>query len=356
MLTEIKEDQMTSKERMKFFSKGEEVDRIPCSPIMGVTSAPMFGITPKEYDYSAEIMANVEIEVYKKFKADGTGIGTGLRGIAEAMGTQIEYPKVGVSYVKEPLLKSYDDLGKLKIVDPHKDGRLPIILEAIQRIDKAVGHEVGVSTDIAGPISIAAAVRGAENLMKDIRKCPKKLHELLQLVTECNLRFIDAACSLGYGVGFSDPVASCSMISSKQFKEFAKPYLKQCIDRVVKWMGPGVFLHICGKSRDIWEDMIELGVSTFSIDNVESLEEAKKVVGDKVCLVGNVRPVETLRLGTTDEVYKESKECIEIGWNNPKGYILSTGCQVPIGTPEKNIKALVDSARMYGRGYRIPNK
>lgn len=356
MFREIKCDEMTSKERMKAFARGEEVDRIPCSPIMGETCAPLFGIWPREHNHSAELMAKVEIEVYKAFKADGAGIGTGLRGVAEAMGTELVYPEKSMSYVKEPLLKSYDELHRLKPANPHKDGRLPLILKALQMIDKEVGNEVGVSTDIAGPISVASAIRGAENLMKDIRKCPEKVHELLEIVTESNLLFIDAACELGYGVGFSDPVASCSMISSKQFREFAKPYLKKCIDRVAYWRGAGALLHICGKSKDIWEDMVELGISTLSIDNVEDLSEAKKLVGDRVCLVGNVRPVETVKMGSIEDIYKECSTCIEKGWDNPNGYILSTGCQIPIGTKKENIQALIDGARIYGSNYRIPRK
>lgn len=350
----IIKDEMTSIERMTAFGKGEETDRVPCSPIMGETCAPLFGIYPREHNHSAELMAKVEIGIYKKFKCDGAGIGTGLRGVAEAMGTELAYPEKRVSYVKEPLLKSYDDLSKLKTADPYKDGRLPLILDALQIIDKEIGHEVGVGTDIAGPMSVAAAIRGTENLMKDFRKNPEKVHELMQIITESNLRFIDAACALGFGVGFSDPVASCSMISSKQFRKFAKPYLKQCIDRVIKWRGSGPSLHICGKSKDIWDDMVDLGISTLSIDNIEELKDAVDMVGDKVCLAGNVKPVETVKMGTVEDIYEECRQCIEIGKSSPKGYILSTGCQIPLGTSRENIQAVVDAARIYGRGYKKP--
>ncbi|MEG0895875.1 MAG: uroporphyrinogen decarboxylase family protein, partial [Oscillospiraceae bacterium] len=232
--------EMNSLERMKAFSKGEELDRVPCSPIMGETLSPLFGIYPKAHNHSPELMAMVEIQTYKTFKCDGAGIGTGLRGMAEAMGTELVYPEKRVSYVKEPLIKQYDDLRKLKSIDPYKDGRLPFVLTALKMIKKEIGHEVDVSTDIAGPISVAAAIRGTENLMKDFRKNPLLVHQLLQKITDNNLKFIDAACEAGFGVGFSDPVASCSMISPSQFKDFAKPYLKQCIDRVVKWRGAGV--------------------------------------------------------------------------------------------------------------------
>ena len=353
-MKKIYQDEMTSKERSEALDRGEAVDRLPCSPIMGETMGPMFGIYPREHNHSAELMTQVEVGVYRRFKCDGAGIGTGLRGVAEAMGTELVYPEKRVSYVKEQLVKNEADLAKLRPADPHRDGRLPIILKALKMIDDEVGDEVGVGTDIAGPFTVASQIRGVEDLLRDTHKNPRMVHELLQVVTDSNLRFIDAACEMGYSVGFSDPVASTSMISTKIFKEFAKPYLQQCVDRVVKWRGSGVNLHICGKSKAIWNDMVDLGVSTLSIDNVESLQECRDLVGDRVCLVGNVPPVEALRMGSEKDVIEASRECIEIGWDNPGGYVLSTGCQIPIGTKAENVDAMMFAARKYGMNYRLP--
>ncbi len=345
----VKPDEMTPRERMEAFARGDEIDRVPCCPIMGETCAPIFGIYPAQHNHSSELMMKVEVEVFKMFRADGAGIGTGLRGVAEAMGTELVYPEKSISYVKNPVLKSYEDLGKIKPADPRKDGRLPIILDALDMIDKEIGHEVEVSTDIAGPFSVAAAVRGTENLLKDLRKNPKELHYLLDIITESNLRFIDEACKMGFGVGFSDPVSSQSMISIKQFEEFVKPYMKRCMDRIAKWRGSGGGLHICGKSKGIWESMVDCGISVLSIDNIEDIEEAKNAVGDRVVIMGNIKPVETVKYGSIQDIYQEARECIEKGNDSPEGFILSTGCQIPIGTPPENIKAVMDAARIVGR-------
>ncbi|HBA05426.1 MAG TPA: methylcobamide--CoM methyltransferase, partial [Clostridium sp.] len=32
-----------------------------------------------------------------------------------------------------------------------------------------------------------------------------------------------------------------------------------------------------------------------------------------------------------------------------KGYILSTGCQIPMHTPMKNIEAFMDAGKLYGK-------
>ncbi|WP_054697115.1 uroporphyrinogen decarboxylase family protein [Syntrophomonas palmitatica] len=335
---------MTPKERMTAFLSGQEIDRLPCCPSLGETCAPLFGMKTSTYYRSAECMAEIEIEVFNRFRPDGAGIGMGLRAMPEAMGAKVGYPDYGIAYIQEPLLKDYDDIKHLRRIDPWRDPCLSMILRANQMVQDAIGNQVAVSSGIVGPFTLAAAIRGFENLLRDIYKNPQAVHDILAVVTENNLRYIDSACSLGLGTGIGDPVASGSMISPEHFREFAKPYLKICIDRIRKWTGSGGRLHICGKTKNLWNDMVDCGASILSIDNIEDLEEAKQAVGDRVCLMGNVDPVKTIKEGTVADVHREVRECIRKAQNNPRGFIISSGCQIPIGTPGANIQAMMDAA------------
>ena len=42
-------------------------------------------------------------------------------------------------------------------------------------------------------------------------------------------------------------------------------------------------------------------------------------------------------------------ECIDKAIDSPKGYILSTGCQIPKGTPIENVEIFMEAGRKYGR-------
>lgn len=341
-------DKMTPKERMESFGKGEEVDRIPCMPQMGVTMAPAVGIPTHEYYNSAEKMAEAEIALFHKIMPDSAGVGTTLRGVAEALGSKIAYPKNGISYVEEPVIKNIKDVDNLSPADPYKDGKLPLCIKALKIVKKEIGNLVEVGSDIAGPFSAAAAVVGTETLLKAMIRYPEKVHTLLQIVTETNLRIIEAFAEIGVGLCMSDPVASTSLISVKQFREFAMPYEKMCVDKMKQLTGNGSTIHICGKSRDIWESLLETGITTFSIDNAEDMEEAKRIIGDRVCIVGNVKPVDTMKNGTVEDIMQEARLCIRKSFDSPKGFILSTGCQIPMGTSLENVQALMEAARVYG--------
>jgi uroporphyrinogen decarboxylase len=90
--------------------------------------------------------------------------------------------------------------------------------------------------------------------------------------------------------------------------------------------------------------MAQTGAAALSIDQTQ-IREARERIGSRVCLMGNVRPAETLLGGTPEAVRREAAQCIADGRGNPGGFILATGCEVPIETPPENIDALIAVAR-----------
>jgi uroporphyrinogen decarboxylase len=342
-------DRMTPKERMAAFAAGREIDRIPCSPMYGEHACRLIGVTVSEYSHSAELLAKAQIAAFRAYRPDSIGFGPGLFGIAEAMGTKLAFPEDGMPYVEEPVLQDWSGLDRLTPSDPYRDGRVPLYLRALESVREQIGNEVPLGSSVGGPFTAAANLRGTVNFLKDLHRRPELVHRLLQLVTESALRYIDAVCDLGLKPSISEPTASGTVIGAAQFREFAKPYLKMYADRIIERCGSGPMLHICGDTSRIWGDMVETGATTLSLDNVVDLAEAKSAVGDRACLTGNVHPVMTMMRGTRDQVLAEARECIRKAYDNPRGYILSSGCALPLDTPPENVIALMDAARIYGR-------
>ena len=345
----IKPDQMTPRERMEAFSEGKQIDRIPCSPFLGEACAPLFGRTIREHNYSTDAIIDVAVGSFEKFRPDSIGIGPGLQGIPEAMGSEFKFPENGTPYFSKPIIEDYSDIGKLSPIDPYKDGRISYFLEALKVTNERIGHEVFVGSSMGGPFTTASFLRGTENFLKDINRNPEMVHKLLELSTQSVINYIDAICDLGLSPGIADPIASSTMISTKTFREFAKPYLKKCMDRIIERRGSGSTLHICGRTKKIWADMVDIGIANLSLDNIEDIGELKEQYGDKICLIGNVDPVDIIMRGSIEEIYNAGKECIRKAYDSPKGFILSSGCDIPVGTHPDKIIALMDTARIYGR-------
>ncbi len=110
------------------------------------------------------------------------------------------------------------------------------------------------------------------------------------------------------------------------------PILRNATTEKKELTGSTGTLHICGRSKEIWDDMVQTGMSNLSLDNCESLLEAKMAVGDQVVISGNVPPVNVMHVGPKESIIQFTKACIRDAHDNPKGFILSTGCQIPLGT------------------------
>jgi len=77
------------------------------------------------------------------------------------------------------------------------------------------------------------------------------------------------------------------------------------------------------------------------------LEEAKKRVGDRVFIKGNIDPVNMLLFKTADKVKEDAKYRIEIG--KPEGgFILSTACSIAPHTKRENVQILARVAEEVG--------
>jgi uroporphyrinogen decarboxylase len=69
------------------------------------------------------------------------------------------------------------------------------------------------------------------------------------------------------------------------------------------------------------------------------------LVGDHVCLMGNVPPRDVLAGSSPEDVQKAAIECIRSNGES-KGLLLSAGGGVSPGTTSENIKALAQAVRV----------
>lgn len=111
-------------------------------------------------------------------------------------------------------------------------------------------------------------------------------------------------------------------------------------------------IHICGHTRDRWDQVIGSGVSGFWVDNMEDLAELKEAYGDRVAITGNVPPVDVLLNGTVDDVDASVRSCIAKTADSPCGFTLCPGCTTPVGTSREHLVAFMNAAATYGRGAR----
>lgn len=350
--------QMSPQERMKNYIQGKEVDCIPYGLLAPDDAlANIWGFTKSQADQSLSIRQEIIKRKKLKYGMEGIHCCIGLRGIGIATGSKAYYPQNATEYMIEYFAQDYDVLDKLEEINIYKNEYLSKKLEDTKYLMKMF-PDMNISSDIAGPLTTVIAMRPIEQVLRDMRKRPEKLKVLIQYGVDCSIKWVEIFHRETGAVDFSisDPVTTTDIIGEKDFLIFSKPYLQQMIERVTKITKIKPAVHICGHSKKIWTSLMEIGVDNYSLDNCESLEEAKKIMGKKVFLSGNVSPVDIMKNGSIDDVIQAVKKCIEEGSDNPSGFMLMTGCQIPMGTPEENIDAFCYAAQKYGRNAKWGRK
>ncbi|MCL4503014.1 MAG: uroporphyrinogen decarboxylase family protein [Deltaproteobacteria bacterium] len=340
-------EQMTPKERMLAALAGGEMDRLLVSPLILNWAARSLNLKVSEFNNNGRNMGEANIACFKKYRHDIVYLFTTTSTLAEAMGTKMSFPEDDAPQVSEPLIKSREDLKKLRPVDPEKDGRLPVYLEALKRCVDAIGDEVFLVPVIGAPFTTSAALRGTETFIKELYTDPEMVHSLMRATTDSVKILIDAFAKAGGVPVTVEPIATGSMIGEKHFREFVLPYLQEVYQQIRSHGLPGV-LHICGRTRRVINSMAESGADILSIDDIDLLE-AKQLVGDRVCLMGNISPADGMFKGNPEIISEMVREAVVKAGDNPKGYIVATGCEVPINTPHENMVAFLEAGRRYGR-------
>jgi uroporphyrinogen decarboxylase len=340
-------DKMTPMERAIAISNGNDIDRIQCNPNLSNGIARVVGLKISEFNHSSKALSDAVIATHKRFGGDGAKIFTDLFIISEAMGAKMKYPEDNTVDLLEPAINSVDQISTLTSVNPLKDGRLPIHIEAMKIVKDTIGYEVPCSAAIVGPFTNACFLIGVQEMTKLMIRNPEAVHKLCKISLESCISFVEESLKQGVGISICEPMASSTVISPIHFRRYCKPYMKELVN-FMKSKGVTPSIHICGKTDPIWQDIVDLGFSAFSIDNVASLLKCKETIGNQIKIMGNIDPSTVMYSGTPNEVKVATLKCIKDGYDTPKGYSVMSGCGLPVETPMENIDAMLDITRELG--------
>jgi len=228
--------------------------------------------------------------------------------------------------------------------DIRKDGLMPQVLEHYRyfwkHLDRRFIDRYGYLDGFAfamGPVETAALVVGYENFLMGLVDHPGAVHRLLGRTTELTVAWLRAQEKLNGALRriylFDHTPAR---VGPSHFEEFVFPYLSQ----VCREFSSAVKIyHICDREiAHVLPRLPDLGIDVlyFAAD----IGEVKREVGSRVCLMGNLSPIELFLQGSPEEVAMEARRCIEIAAEEEGGYLLApSGAFIP-GTPDENIRAV----------------
>jgi uroporphyrinogen-III decarboxylase len=139
---------------------------------------------------------------------------------------------------------------------------------------------------------------------------------------------------------------SASFLSPRLYSRFVAPTLKLAVERIVD-AGLTPLLHFDANWTPMLPLLRELPAKKciLAVDHETDLYKAKEILGDRMCLLGNVSP-QLLALGTVDQVVDECKHLIDVVGKGG-GFILSSGCEVPYNARPENVQALIETGKSH---------
>jgi len=223
----------------------------------------------------------------------------------------------------------------------------------IDLINQRAGASFSIHSEVTSPFDYYLRLFGIKKALVYLMEQPAKSKEILQ-------KYTDGITKIALGqtehnidaIKISSPYTGSGFISPEFYREFVLPYESQVI-QAIRSRHVHAYLHTCGAINDRLEIMVDSGASGIEcldpppLGNV-SLEEAKKRVGHKIFIKGNVDPVNTLLHGNVEEVRKDIADRLAIG-KSGGGFILSTACSIAPYTKPENIHMLVKTVVENGR-------
>src|SRR3970282_1156701 len=128
-------------------------------------------------------------------------------------------------------------------------------------------------------------------------------------------------------------------INEEHYKEFAHPYLTKICDAFPKdWVK---IYHNDAEIAACLDYLPDCGFNVLNWGKQTDIAEVRARVGKRMCLMGNVNPLEIGVRGTPGEVRDVTLEVLEK--SGGEGIILSVGGGTSPGMPRENIVAMLEA-------------
>ena len=318
---------MTHRERLEACIAGEVVDRPPVAlwrhfPVDDQTSSNLAEVTinfQRAYDFDL-----VKVSPSSSFCIRDWGAEDEWRGAPE-----------GTRDYTHRVIQHPDDWEQLTILDPGK-GYLSAQIESLGMIVGELGGDVPVIQTIFSPLAQAKNLVGKENLLIHLRRYPQALHTGLLTIAKSIQKFIEAAHQTGIsGIFYAVQHAQYSLFSEDEYDVFGRTYDMLALEPAQDFEFNMLHLHGNQVMFDRFLDYPMAIINWHDRETPPSLGEAQAKFSGALC--GGLRRLETMVLGTPEQVTAEAQDAINA--TNGKQLILGTGCVMQTIVPRGNILA-----------------
>lgn len=241
-----------------------------------------------------ELACEVTIQPLERYPLDAAILFSDILTIPDAMGLQLRFAE-GEGPIFDKPVRTAADVNALPVPDP--EDSLKYVMDAVRTIRRELDGRVPLIGFSGSPWTLATyMVEGGTS--KDFAKVkgmmfdrPDLMHKLLDTTAQSVISYLNAQVAAGAQALMIFDTWGGSL-TPRDYQEFSLRYMKQIVAGLTREAdGRKVPVILFTKGGGQWlESMADTGCDGLGLDWTTDIGEARRRVGDKVALQGNMDP------------------------------------------------------------------
>jgi uroporphyrinogen decarboxylase len=290
-----------------------------------------------------DLATEVTLQPLARFPLDAAIVFSDILTIPDAMGLGLYFAEGEGPKLERPLRDEWE-IRDLAV--PDVEAHLGYVLEAVAQVRRALDNEVPLIGFSGSPFTLACyMVEGGgssdfHHLKKMLYARPDLLHRILEVTAASVIAYLNAQIEHGaQAVMIFDTWGGA--LSHAAFHAFSAAYLKQVVQGLKReHQGVRVPSIVFTKGGGLWlESLADCGSDALGLDWTVDIGAARRRVGNRVALQGNLDPAVLL---STPEAVRREAEQVLAAFGSGAGHVFNLGHGVSQFTPPENVAALVE--------------
>lgn len=302
----------------------------------------------KNPDYATE----VTLQPLARFPLDAAILFSDILTVPDAMGLGLYFEDGEGPKFERPLREEWE-IRDLAAPDPVE--HLGYVLDAVRQIRKALDGSVPLIGFSGSPWTLACYMvegKGGTdflNIKKMAYERPDLLHHILETNAQAVILYLNAQIEAGaQAVMIFDSWGGA--LSHAAYKEFSLQYMRKIVAGLTREAdGRVVPCIVFTKGGGLWlESIASIGANCVGLDWTIDIGEARKRVGDKVSLQGNLDPA--ILLSNPAVIEREVGNILQ-SYGKGNGHIFNLGHGITQWTPPENAACMLNAVNTISRQY-----
>ncbi|GAC13647.1 uroporphyrinogen decarboxylase [Aliiglaciecola lipolytica E3] len=301
---------------------------------------------------NAELACEVTLQPLRRFDLDAAILFSDILTIPDAMGLGL-YFETGEGPKFKHALSSKAQIEALPIPDPEDE--LGYVMNAVRTIRRNLKGEVPLIGFSGSPWTLATYMveGGASKAFTKIKKMayadPNALHLLLDKLADSVIAYLNAQIKAGaQSVMVFDTWGG--VLTPRDYQLFSLQYMHKIVDGLIREHdGQRVPVTLFTKNGGAWlEKIADTGCDGVGLDWTIDIAEAKRRVGDRVALQGNMDP--SILYAPAARIEDEVKTILA-GFGNGTGHVFNLGHGIHLDVPPENAGVFVEAVHKFSKQY-----